>query len=1211
MNDRQLTIPKTPELDTSENYSLLRDEGLKFIERLSSKIWTDYNIHDPGITIMELLCYAITDLGYRTSFPIEDLLARRPGDISIDKDFYTAAEVLPVNPTTENDLRKIIIDVKGVKNAWISTAKSCEAPVFIDNENCELTTNPAFATGLLALNGLFNILLQYETPGDGKEESELSADEKTIRANAKELIRQEVYNTVMQHRNLCEDLLGISEVNVSEIAICADVEVRQNADINLVMAKIYQIAINYCSPSLNFYTMEEMLDKGYTIDEIFEGPLLKYGFLDTEEVENANLREELHTSDLINSIMDIEDVVAVRSFKLLRYEDGILQEPAEPWVMKLIPGHAAQFSRVKSKLIFYKGLLPFMAKQDEVLIELNRLQQSSGRFRKTGQKMDIDVPTGTWRELDDYFPVQNDFPMVYGIGQTGLPESADPMRKAQAKQLKAYLLFFEQLLTNYLAQLANTNRLFSSRETVDRRTLTVTGRSYYTQLLKNYPVEGAPDTLDDAVNGISDLRKLINFGDYKEELDKLAEDEKTFADRRNRFLDHLLSRFCESMSEYSLILFHQLGNESGSLRLIADKEAFLRDYILLSRDRGRACNYKKRKPSGLPLPAPAELPDVWDTTNISGLKVRIARMLGMAGVPVEDENDSYLRVISTGTNKWKVQLVNNNGTVLLTTSNFTTYELAEKRYHEIRESGMLASNFETDNDTGFALRLLDTGSAGRELAYQFFDTAPERDAAKVEAIAMLNEDIIIDNIRRRSIATDMFTIKTSGSGSSKRWWVEMKAPREEGGPQFVFLNTIKEDSAECAESHLLYLLHSGDDEDNYRMFDDDTANKYSYGLFNECDTEIPMANGPVFATAEERNKAFSRLLFLFRDKCDIEDFHLLEHILLRPRIQFNNNGIPFEKALTACQSKDLKEKFELKPAYVFQFIRNESIVKKTAAKTTSKKKSSKAAVDPLVPVNYAYTIRILKYEKIPAEEKANELEKGKENYIYNVFAESAVTYEAEACKELLATIRNRGMAASNFKIIPDDAENPSSYSFELLNFQITSTDKKAKTAPTFILKNFNTFSSEATIKKELEALSNWFAFKETWWNDYIPATCEIPDDPYSFRMSFILPAWPTRFRSSYFRQYIERTIRQETPAHIYVKICWVGLQQMRDFETAYKPWLESLNQNLYPEADKTNKLIDEMSKLYNVYPTAILHSCDDISADEPQMILDQTTLGNQ
>jgi hypothetical protein len=37
----------------------------KHIVSLSSELWTDYEIHDPGITIMELLCYAITDLEYR------------------------------------------------------------------------------------------------------------------------------------------------------------------------------------------------------------------------------------------------------------------------------------------------------------------------------------------------------------------------------------------------------------------------------------------------------------------------------------------------------------------------------------------------------------------------------------------------------------------------------------------------------------------------------------------------------------------------------------------------------------------------------------------------------------------------------------------------------------------------------------------------------------------------------------------------------------------------------------------------------------------------------------------------------------------------------------------------------------------------------------------------------------------------------------------
>ena len=48
-----------------------------------------------------------------------------------------------------------------------------------------------------------------------------------------------------------------------------------------------------------------------------------------------------------------------------------------------------------------------------------------------------------------------------GLGELGLPESASPERKAQAKQLKAYLLFFDQLLANYFTQLAHVKDLFS------------------------------------------------------------------------------------------------------------------------------------------------------------------------------------------------------------------------------------------------------------------------------------------------------------------------------------------------------------------------------------------------------------------------------------------------------------------------------------------------------------------------------------------------------------------------------------------------------------------------------------------------------------------------------------------------------------------------------------------------------------------------------
>jgi hypothetical protein len=37
------------------DYGLLRREGLRHLERLGSSIWTDFNSHDPGVTMLEVL----------------------------------------------------------------------------------------------------------------------------------------------------------------------------------------------------------------------------------------------------------------------------------------------------------------------------------------------------------------------------------------------------------------------------------------------------------------------------------------------------------------------------------------------------------------------------------------------------------------------------------------------------------------------------------------------------------------------------------------------------------------------------------------------------------------------------------------------------------------------------------------------------------------------------------------------------------------------------------------------------------------------------------------------------------------------------------------------------------------------------------------------------------------------------------------------------
>ncbi|HSK33151.1 MAG TPA: hypothetical protein VK903_06670, partial [Propionicimonas sp.] len=138
-------LPQPPgALPAAQDFYRLRREGIGHIQQAGSDDWTDYNTHDPGISILEALAYAITDLAYRTGFPIEDLLssaAAASGSTEPypDQTFYPARQILTVNPTTAEDFRRLLIDVDPVRNAWVRCkACACDTQVFAWCENREL-----------------------------------------------------------------------------------------------------------------------------------------------------------------------------------------------------------------------------------------------------------------------------------------------------------------------------------------------------------------------------------------------------------------------------------------------------------------------------------------------------------------------------------------------------------------------------------------------------------------------------------------------------------------------------------------------------------------------------------------------------------------------------------------------------------------------------------------------------------------------------------------------------------------------------------------------------------------------------------------------------------------------------------------------------------------------------------------------------------------
>jgi hypothetical protein len=163
-----------------ENFSLLREKALAYVQQTSGATWTDHNVHDPGITILEALCYALSDLGYRTNFPQQDLLTDEAGNLSAQA-FYYPQEILPSHPVTINDFRKILIDLPLVKNAWITPLTSPESsvapdyePMYVDKKGGRLLLKkdiaslPAsdqatiLATAPVFITGLYAVHIQFE-----------------------------------------------------------------------------------------------------------------------------------------------------------------------------------------------------------------------------------------------------------------------------------------------------------------------------------------------------------------------------------------------------------------------------------------------------------------------------------------------------------------------------------------------------------------------------------------------------------------------------------------------------------------------------------------------------------------------------------------------------------------------------------------------------------------------------------------------------------------------------------------------------------------------------------------------------------------------------------------------------------------------------------------------------------------------------------------
>ncbi|MGA1308337.1 MAG: hypothetical protein ACO30M_10670, partial [Candidatus Kapaibacteriota bacterium] len=220
------------------NYERILEYGLEFAQRYSGSIWTDYNYHDPGVTFLEQLSYALTDLAYRTNFEMNDILLEGSDSFSLKESnlFHRPAEIFPSEPLHTVDYRRLIIDrVKEVHNAWVIPVKD----------------DPS------GFNGIYDVLVQCK---EGLEEK------------AKENIKEKVFQVFHDHRNLCNDIKNIEIMSEDIITFSAKISIDPDSMGELVFASILAELDYYLNPQVIFQDPLELIEKGKPVMEVFSGP---------------------------------------------------------------------------------------------------------------------------------------------------------------------------------------------------------------------------------------------------------------------------------------------------------------------------------------------------------------------------------------------------------------------------------------------------------------------------------------------------------------------------------------------------------------------------------------------------------------------------------------------------------------------------------------------------------------------------------------------------------------------------------------------------------------------------------------------------------------------------------------------------------------------------------------------------------------------------
>lgn len=566
------------------DFQQLKAAAIAQLQQQAGQTWTNFNDSDPGITILEQLCYALTELGYCAQMPIQDVLTGADGSIHYAGQFFAPQDILTTAPVTVSDYRKLIHDRVAQVRA-----------VYVQPQTWALSDKPAQRAG----NGRYAVYVAFQNDGETPE---------TI---------DDLLNTIdfllHQQRNLGEFFYFPVVLAEQPIRLKGKVYLNADAQLALVVQELTEVLRQYAAPTPLRSGFGELQAAGLSSDAIMNGPCMENGWISAPGALPEK-RRQVNCAQIASLLTQLDGVTAVESLSFAGSSSGNAIDIAEDALAAFEFLDGLQFIQNKQVLSPAAGKLAAVSfRSAGVVTQLQVAHAAAG----IEAKVDVypPLPQGRYRDIESYISIQSTFPEMYGIGANSLESDAPDYRVASARQLKAYLLVYDQLLANEFSQLAHLGDLFSfaaPRTLLTRPVLEGAlpegsfSTTYFCQNLYDVPdvkpllrgnqsfhYQFDPRLPPEQVAALAWQRyQQFPFNEYMHGLRECMEQPGTANVRRDQFLTHLMARHGEDAQAYDAMMsaFQSYGSPLET-RIIV-KSIWMQNIQLLSYHRMKACNWR-------------------------------------------------------------------------------------------------------------------------------------------------------------------------------------------------------------------------------------------------------------------------------------------------------------------------------------------------------------------------------------------------------------------------------------------------------------------------------------------------------------------------------------------------------------------------------------------------------------------------------------------